>query len=90
MPFLVSCVSFFACILLGNELAGAIAFASAAMRALATARRSGEEIQKSRKATFDGVVELFHGDNIAQTSPAAKGKTYLVSICNMQESRAIL
>ena len=82
MPFLVSLVSVFASILLGDELACSIAFATAAMRALATARRRGKEFQKGRKAAFDRVVELFHGYSIAQAAPASKGKAYLASICN--------
>ena len=90
MPFLVSLFGFLASFLRRDELAGAIAFAPAAMRALATARRGGEEFQKGRKAMLDRVVELFHGHSIAQSEPAAKGKMILASICNTQESGARL
>ena len=82
MPFLVALFGFLVCVFLWDELACAIAFASAAMRALATARRGGKEFQKGRKATLDRGVELFHGYSIAQATPASKGKAYFVSICN--------
>ena len=90
MPFLVSLIGFLVCVLMWDELACAIAFASAAMRTLATARRGGKEFQKGRKAAFDRVVELFHGYSIAWGRPAAKGKLRLASICNTQESGARL
>ena len=90
MPFLVSLFGFLASVLLGDELTCTIAFAPAAMGALATARRGGKEFQKGRKAAFDRVVELFHGYSIAQAAPASKGKAYLASICNTQESGARL
>jgi hypothetical protein len=72
MPFRVSLFGFLASVLLGDELAGAIAFAPAAVRALATARRSGKEFQKGRKATLEGVEEFFHGLSIVQAMPLAK------------------
>ena len=72
MPFLVLLFGFLANVLLGDELAGAIAFASAAMRALATARRGGEEFQKGRKAVLESVVKFFHGFSIAQAASASK------------------
>ena len=90
MPFFVVLSDFLTSAFLLDELAGAIAFSPTAMRALATARRSGEEFQKGRKAMLDRVVELFHGHSIAQSEPAAKGKYYLASICNTQERGAIL
>jgi hypothetical protein len=72
MPFLVSLVCVFASTLLRDELAGSIAFAPAAVRALATARRGGEEFQKGREATLERVEEFFHGFSIAQAVPASK------------------
>ena len=90
MPFLVSLSGFLACVLLLDELAGSIAFTPAAMRALASARRGREKIQKVRKGTFDRFVELFHGYSITKAVPPAKGKAFLASICNTQESGARL
>ena len=90
MPFLVSLISVLASVLMWDELTCAIAFASAAMRTLTTARRGGKEFQKGRKAAFDRIVELFHGGSIAWGGPAAKGKSRLASICNTQESGARL
>ena len=53
MPFFVVLSDFLTSAFLLDELAGAIAFSPTAMRALATARRCGEEFQQGRKATFD-------------------------------------
>ena len=77
MPFLVSLFGFLASVLLVDELACAIAFAPAAVRALATARRGGEEFQKGREATLERVEEFFHGFSIAQAVPASKQKRTL-------------
>ena len=82
MPFFVVLSDFLTSAFLLDELACSIAFAPTAMGALATARRSGKEFQKGRKAAFDRVVELFHGYSIAQAAPTSKGKAYLASICN--------
>ena len=55
------------------------------MRALTTARRGGEEFQKSRKAMLEGVDEFFHGISIAQAGGHAKGKQLLQAFVTRPE-----
>ena len=62
MPFCFGVASILSGRLLAmDELAGAVAFSSAAVRALLPARRRGEHIQKGRQRTLEGIVQFLHG-----------------------------
>ena len=83
MPFCFGVASILSGRLLAmDELAGAVAFSSAAVRTLLPARRRGEHFQKGRQRTLEGIVQFLHGS--MNTSESCSCKVFLAFLFRLK------